>query len=54
MLEQSKSFLLPEGNIESNTKQVVVVADTCLNPFCSDVHISSPPLAKRLSKQDYK
>ncbi len=40
-------MLWPEANhIKSNTSWavvVVVVADTCLNPLCSNVHITSPP-----------
>lgn len=46
---QNKStFLRPEANIKSNTGWAVVavvVVDTCLNPLCSDVHITSPPLS---------
>lgn len=37
-------MLWPEANIKSNTGWAVVVVDTCLNPLCSNVHITSPPL----------
>lgn len=46
---EKKHLLWPEANyIKSNTGRavlvvVVAVVDTCLNPFCSNVHITSPP-----------
>lgn len=37
-------MLWPEANIKSNTGWAVAVVDTCLNPLCSNVHITNPPL----------